>query len=204
MKVKICGITNLKDALLAESLGADAIGFIFYKNSKRFISPFAAEEISKQLSPFTIKVGVFVNQSKEEIESITSKVRLNIIQLHGDESVEFCNSFNLPVIKAFRIKDNFDFSQIFNYKNTSILLDAFDENNFGGTGLPFKWDSIPSELNNKIILAGGISTENLEIIFSKIKPVAIDLVSSLEKSPGIKDENKMKKFFIKHNELRKI
>lgn len=196
-------MTNTKDASIAESLGADAIGLIFYEKSKRFVSIETAKNICNSLSPFTMKVGVFVNEQKEVIENILSEVKLNAIQLHGNETPEFCNSFSIPVIKCFGVDDSFDFSIINNFENHTIMLDTKVNNNIGGSGQNFNWNIIPNKLKNKIILAGGISSENIKFIYDKINPFGIDIVSSLEKFPGIKDENKMKNFFKVINELRR-
>ena len=129
MKIKICGITNLEDALLAEELGADAIGFIFYKPSKRFISTETAKLISEKLSSFTLKVGVFVNETEDEINKITEIAKLNLIQLHGDEKPEIIPKLILPSIKSFRINEEFDFSNIENYKCDNYLFDTFRKMN---------------------------------------------------------------------------
>lgn len=202
MKVKICGITNIEDALFAEQLGADAIGFIFYKPSKRYISPKAVKIISQKLSAFTFKVGVFVNKSEEEINRIAGIGKLNLIQLHGDEKPEMISKLILPSIKSFRIKEDFNFSLLEKYQCANFLLDSFSKNEFGGTGKTFDWNIIPPSLRKRIIIAGGVSESNIEEIFTKINPYAIDVSSSLEISPGKKDHNKMKSFFQKINQLR--
>ena len=195
MKIKICGITNLEDALLCESLGADAIGFIFYSKSKRYVTPESAKEIVKQLSAFTIKVGVFVNETPEIINQISKMVGLNFAQLHGDESPQLVEEINLPVIKSFRIDGKFDFEVLNNYQNCYYLLDTFSESDYGGTGKTFDWKLIPDRLKSKIILSGGISSSNIQKLKQEINPYAIDVSSSLEEFPGKKSENKLKEFF---------
>lgn len=195
MKIKICGITNLEDALLCESLGADAIGFIFYSRSKRYVTPESAKEIVKQLSAFTIKVGVFVNETPEIINQISKMVGLNFAQLHGDESPQLVEEINLPVIKSFRIDGKFDFEVLNNYQNCYYLLDTFSESDYGGTGKTFDWKLIPDRLKSKIILSGGISSSNIQKLKQEINPYAIDVSSSLEEFPGKKSENKLKEFF---------
>jgi phosphoribosylanthranilate isomerase len=202
MKVKICGITNLDDALICEKEGADAIGFIFYKRSKRYILPKDAAEIAEKLSPFTAKVGVFVNEDVSAIAEIAEKTNINMVQLHGDENENYCMQIKLPVIKSFRIKEGFDYDRISKYNNVNYLLDSFVENNYGGTGSSFNWELIPMNLRDKIILSGGISEKNIEYIFKNIFPSAVDLSSSLESKPGKKDEWKVKSFFKKFNSLR--
>ena len=201
MKVKICGITNIEDALLCESLGADALGFIFYKGSKRYIPPEAAYEIIKSLSPFTMKVGVFVSESSETINKIASTAKLNTVQLHSEESTEIINIL-LPVIKSFRVDDNFEYEILEQYKSAYYLLDTYSKTEFGGTGKVFDWEKIPDKYKSKIILAGGISIDNLEEIYTRVKPAAIDLSSSLESEPGKKDKEKVKRFFEKFNEVK--
>ncbi len=197
MKVKICGITNIDDALLCEKLGADALGFLFYKKSKRYVSPETASEIISKLSPFTMKIGVFVNESAEMVNKIASNVKLNAVQLHGDENPEITDNISFSVIKSFRVHPGFDFSVLDKFKNVSYLLDTFSPWEYGGTGKSFIWKLIPDQLKSKIILAGGVSLQNIEFIYNKIKPAAVDISSSLEKVPGKKDAEKVKQFFIK-------
>lgn len=202
MHVKICGTTNLKDALLSVELGADALGFIFNDKSKRFIQYGEANAIIKQLPQSVLKVGVFVNSSIIEVNSTADKIGLSMIQLHGDETPSYTKQIEKPVIKSFRVDDKFDFALLNEYENCSFLLDNFFENEFGGTGKSFDWTLIPEELKDKIILAGGVSSKNIEEIFVNIKPQAVDLVSSVEKFPGKKDEEKLKEFFNMVNKLR--
>ena len=203
MKIKICGITNIEDALAAESFGADAVGFIFYKKSKRYVSPEQAEHIMRALSLFTTKVGVFVDETFEIINKISKQTGINVVQLHGNENLDIMKSISLPVIKAFRVDDNFNYNKLNQYQEYSILLDAYSENDYGGTGIKFNWEKIPFEIKNKIILSGGISSDNIEIIYKNINPAAVDLSSSLEKTPGKKDKKKMEKFFNKVNLIRR-
>lgn len=203
MKVKTCGITNIEDALLCESLGTDALGFIFYKGSKRFVEPEEAEKIISKLSPFTVKVGVFVNSSSEEINKTATEVKLNVVQLHGDESPDIISKIKFPVIKSFRINNGFDFSILKKFEKTSYLFDTYTEKEYGGTGKSFNWKIIPGELKSKIILSGGISINNIEDIYKNIKPAAVDLSSSLEVEPGKKDSKKVEEFFKKVNHLRR-
>jgi phosphoribosylanthranilate isomerase len=202
MRVKICGITNIEDALLCSELKADAVGFIFYKRSNRFISIENAKEIIKYLPSDIKKVGVFVNQNPEEINIISKEIKLSIVQLHFDSPPSSISKFDLPVIKSFMISNDFDFDILNNYNNCTFLLDTFSPTEAGGTGKSFDWNLIPHELRNRIILAGGISINNIEDIFKKIHPYAVDLSSSLEQSPGKKDVKKLKDFFNKVNQLR--
>jgi phosphoribosylanthranilate isomerase len=203
LKVKVCGITNIDDALLCEKLGADALGFIFYKQSRRYIQPETAKRIIWRLSPFTLKVGVFVNEPAEFINNTASEIKLNAVQLHGEETPEIISEIELPVIKAFRINGNFNYSALSFYDSASCLLDSYSPDAFGGTGRSFDWEKIPLHLREKIILSGGVSSENIEYIFKEIKPRAVDLSSSVEKEPGRKDEKKVSEFFKKINSLRR-
>ena len=202
MKVKICGITNLDDALLSAELGADLLGFIFYPGSKRFISFEHAKEIIAQLPSSVEKVGVFVDHEVNELKSVSKLIGLTAIQLHGSEEQNYIDKITLPVIKGLRVKDDYDFALLNDFRNCTFLLDAYSEKDLGGTGKSFDWNIIPHELRSKIILAGGISSENIEYIYKNIKPLAVDLSSSLESSPGKKDMAKLKEFFNKINQLR--
>jgi phosphoribosylanthranilate isomerase len=202
MQVKICGITNVNDALLCCRLGANALGFIFYEKSVRYISYTKATEIIKQLPPFILKVGIFVNPLIPELNKIVSCIGLNAVQLHGNEQQALIDQINYPVIKGFRVNSGFDFSNLDKYKNCSFLLDAYSPNDMGGTGKTFDWSLIPLEIKNKIILAGGISSANIEYVFNNVQPKAIDLSSSVESSPGIKDPNLLRDFFMTINKLR--
>jgi phosphoribosylanthranilate isomerase len=195
VKVKICGITNIEDAVLSENLGADALGFIFYEKSKRYISPKTANDIIKHLSPFTLKVGVFVNENSDKINAESKTAGINIVQLHGDEKPELIAEINLPVIKAFRINDEFDFKILEEYKNCYFLFDTYSSMQFGGTGKTFNWDIIPRNITDKIILSGGISISNIKRIIDEVNPYAVDLSSSVEEYPGKKSELKLKQFF---------
>jgi phosphoribosylanthranilate isomerase len=202
LKVKICGITNKEDALMVEKLGAYAVGFIFYKKSKRYISPESASEIIQALSSLTFKVGVFVNEDPEKINKTASIIKLNTVQLHGDETPGIAELIDLHVIKSFRINGELDYNLLKGYKNVSYLFDSFSPKDYGGTGKKFNWHLIPKELNGNFILSGGISIENIEEVMKSVKPKAIDVTSSLERSPGIKDHKKVKEFFTKINSIR--
>jgi len=202
LKVKICGITNIEDALLCEGCGADLLGFIFYNKSKRFIPFEDAGKIISKLSPLTNKVGVFVNENVEIMNKAADSLKLDFLQLHGDEEPGIVHQLERKVIKAFGINDSFDFSTINRFENVIPLLDSHSKEKYGGTGTMFNWDIIPNSIWNKIILAGGVSSENVEYIYRQLKPLAVDVSSSLEISPGIKDKNKVKEFFIKIEQLR--
>jgi phosphoribosylanthranilate isomerase len=204
LKIKICGITNIHDAKYCADLGADAIGFILYDKSKRYVEPGIVKNIVSELPAFLVKVGVFVNENPHIVNSITKEAKLNLVQLHGEESPSYLSEIELPVIKSFRVDKDFDYKILTQYKNCSFLLDSFHTKQYGGTGLKFDWTKIPNQVKNKIILAGGISLENIEFIYKEIAPYAIDISSSVETEPGTKDRNKLNELFEKYNELRNI
>ncbi|MDA3861494.1 MAG: phosphoribosylanthranilate isomerase [Melioribacteraceae bacterium] len=201
MKIKICGITKLEDAQLCSKLGADAIGFIFYPKSKRYITPERAKEISLSLPPFLHKIGVFVNEKIEEVNKIAKLVKLTAVQLHGDESPEYISQINPPVLKSFGVDESFDFSILDNFNNCGIILDVKDSVNFGGTGNKFDWNLIPKNIRSKVIIAGGVSNHNIDEIHKNINPYGIDISSSVEIEPGIKDKIKLEKLFEKYNRV---
>lgn len=197
MKVKICGITDLDTALYAVSHGADAIGFVFAE-SKRRIDPFTAGEISEQLPSNIEKIGVFVNETKERIEEIVLKAKLSMVQLHGDESPEFCNSLTVPVIKAFSIGSEKDLLKINQYSCERILLDSPKGRYRGGNGTSFNWKLITGSClpDKKIILAGGLNPGNVEQAIQICNPFMVDVSSGVE-TDGRKDVQKMKVFLEK-------
>lgn len=202
MKVKICGITNLDDAYSAVSNGADALGFIFYPGSKRYIHPHKAKEIIDHLPFFTMKIGVFVEEVPKTVNNMARTLGLNAVQLHGGEGDDYLQKIKHPVIKAIRIGNDFDIKELSKYDGYTLLLDSYSEHAYGGTGKSFEWDKIPPEIMNRVILAGGISEDNIEAVYKKIKPQAVDISSSVEISPGIKDHAKINSFFSKLKKLR--
>ena len=204
MKVKICGITNYEDAKLCIDNGVDALGFIFKESSKRFVSYQTAEKIISKLPDKLLKVGVFVNEELAIVKKVIRLTKINYVQLHGDESIKYINKLNIPIIKSFRVNDKFDFNQLKEYKNYELLLDTYSEKEYGGTGKTFNWEVIPKEIKSKIILAGGISIDNIERIKKEINPFMVDLSSSLESSPGKKDKTKVKDFLNKVSELNNV
>jgi phosphoribosylanthranilate isomerase len=202
MRIKICGITNLDDALMCQNLGADGIGFIFYPGSKRFIPADKVEEIVNRVSPLLLKIGVFVNEQVETVNQIIRTCRLHGAQLHGDESPQYVQQIHYPVIKAFRVDGQFDFSVITGYKNCGFLFDTYSPGLYGGSGECFNWDCIPERLRTTCMLAGGISITNIQQVFEKIRPAGVDLSSAVENFPGKKDPEKLKVFFKKIKMLR--
>ena len=195
-KIKICGITNIQDAMAAVNLGADALGFVFYKESKRYINPSNAFEITKMLPPFVKKIGVFTNEDQSSIKDITAEVNLDLLQIHGDETPEYCTRLESPYIKAFRLKDEAAISEINDYNTNYFLFDAYSKDEYGGTGHAFDWNIIkdkPFE-NKYVILSGGLNPGNVGEAVSLLNPYAVDVSSGVEESPGKKDIVKIKKF----------
>jgi len=199
-KVKICGITNLEDALLSTKFGADALGFNFYEKSPRYIAPEKAREIIKELPAHVLKVGVFVNESLDEIIEIAATAKLDAVQLHGEETPEFARELkaetNLEIIKAFRVSPKFKPEDVLQYKIDAVLLDAYSANEHGGTGETFDWEIARKvrEIFPKMYLAGGLSAENISEAILAVKPFAVDVCSSIEKAKGIKNYTKVKNF----------
>jgi phosphoribosylanthranilate isomerase len=205
VKVKICGITNVEDALWAASLGADYIGLNFCKSSIRNISAENAKGIVEKLPYFVIPVGVFVDEDENRIQKIVKKTNIKIIQLHGNETPEKCRRIkemlSLPVIKAFKVKDETIIETIRNYllDIDYILLDTYVEGMDGGTGVVFNWDiaaKISKEYEKPVFLAGGITPENVVSAIEKVSPYGIDVASGVERSPRRKDYDKMRSLIL--------
>ncbi|MCA0386899.1 MAG: phosphoribosylanthranilate isomerase [Bacteroidetes bacterium] len=195
MIVKVCGITNPEDALLCADAGADILGFIFYEKSKRYISPEKAAEIVKRLPATTRKAGVFVNCNAEIINETASIAGIDTVQLHGDEQPSLLERIKVNKIKAFRVREGFDFDMVRDYEPAIPLFDSFSEREYGGTGRKFNWGIIPREFSGKYFLSGGISIDNIEEAVNELEPFAVDLSSSLELSPGKKDPRQVNDFF---------
>lgn len=196
MRVKICGITNQEDAHNAVSLGADALGFIFAKDTPRYVDPETVQEIAMSMPPFVSLVGLFVNQDVEEVKSIMVQCRLDVVQLHGDESPGYCMALNRRVIKAFPVSDIEDLVPIAKYKGiiSAALLDTKDKEKRGGTGRTFDWGVAlkAQEFEIPVILAGGITISNIKKAIQLVNPYAVDISSGVESEVRKKDYNKMK------------
>ena len=195
-RVKICGITNLADALAACELGADALGFVFYEPSPRYISPEVANDIVRQLPPFITPVALFVNANDDQIRQVVADNPRWLIQFHGDELESDCVKFERPYIKALRMKEGVDIqAQALSYPNAlAILLDAYKPGVPGGTGEAFNWDKIPAQMPKPIVLAGGLSPQNVQLAVKQTKPYAVDVSGGVELSKGIKNHLKVKEF----------
>jgi phosphoribosylanthranilate isomerase len=202
VKVKICGITNLEDATAAVDMGADLLGFNFYPKSPRYLTVEKAIEIIDQIPTFVDTAGIFVNPTIEEIKEITDHGFLNWMQLHGDETPQFCETlkwFHVKTIKAIRVKSAEDIANIEQFHTDAILLDAFNSKLYGGTGETFNWDLIGDINTKRIFLAGGIDDQNAADAV-RLGVYGIDTCSGIESSPGKKDHKKMRQLFenIKH------
>ena len=200
--VKICGITNLDDALAAVDAGADALGFNFYARSPRYISPVAARELINQLPASILKVGVFVNEDLRSLLRIVSEANVSAVQLHGDESPDYCRQLRGKyVIKAFGATNNFDWNAVGVYDVEAIMLDTKDDVLRGGTGRVFDWSlverangSTANRPTPKLFLAGGLSPENVAEAIAMVEPYAVDACSSLEETPGKKNHERVRAF----------
>lgn len=201
-RIKMCGTTTIEDAMVAVQLGIDALGFIFVKNTPRFISPEDANKIVKQLPPFLFRVGVFVNDDRQEVEEIVRCLGLNGIQLHGKEKPSYCEKLALSMpscslIKAFRVGEKSSPTDFVPYNDVvnGFLLDTYVQGKDGGTGLSFDWSVLPKlKLKLPAIVAGGLSPENIQEALTIARPFAVDVNSGIELSPGKKDHNKLKCF----------
>jgi phosphoribosylanthranilate isomerase len=194
--IKICGITNEEDGLAAARLGADALGFVFAPSPRR-ISPEKARQIIKALPPLVQTVGVFVDEDLGEVSSVAEMCGLDILQFHGSESADYCDSFNQRVVKAIRLRNRQDLKSLAEYDGVvqALLLDTYLPDKLGGTGMTFNWEwALEAGKYGRIILAGGLNPENVAVAISIVKPYGVDASSSLEQSPGIKDHEKLTQF----------
>jgi phosphoribosylanthranilate isomerase len=195
-RIKICGITSVEDALAAARLGADAIGLVFYPPSPRYVEVEQAAEIAAALPPFVTTVGLFVNADEQTIADVISRVRIDLIQFHGNECKDYCGLHQRPYIKAVRMSDDVDLDNQLNdfSQARGLLLDTYKAGVPGGTGEQFNWDRVPAHLADKIILAGGLTPENVKDAVAQVHPYAVDVSGGVESAPGKKDTEKMARF----------
>lgn len=195
-RVKVCGITRVEDAISAVESGADAIGFVFFEESPRYINQEKAAEIVKVLPPFVSKVALFVNALETEIRSVLDTVSMDLLQFHGEESPEECRRYSKAYIKAVRMHDDIDLIQLSDdYADASaLLLDSFVEGIQGGTGQRFDWSRVPADLNKQIILAGGLTVKNVAAAIHEVSPYAVDVSGGVEIGKGIKDAVMIEEF----------
>ena len=196
VKVKICGITNLEDAMAAVDYGADALGFVFYKKSPRHVTPAGAAAIIRYLPPFVQSIGVFVDETAETVERAIAACCIDVIQMHGSEPPEKCG-FSRRVIKAIRIKNLDSLAPLAGYRGmvSAFLLDAYASDALGGTGRVFNWDiAVEAKQFGSVILAGGLTPENVADAVRHVRPYAVDVSSGVEQAKGKKDLAKMRLF----------
>ena len=197
VRIKICGITHLEDALAAVACGADALGFMFYPKSSRFVTPEHASEIIRCLPPFISRVGVFVNEDAERIREIVSMCGLDTLQFHGDEPPGFTREFEpVKTIKAIRVRNAESIGCLPDHRTDAWLLDSYVAGQEGGTGEQFNWDLAveASTMGRPIILAGGLTPENVADAIRHVLPYGVDVSSGVESSPGRKDPGKVQAF----------
>ena len=195
-RVKICGVTRVEDAVAAARLGADAIGLVFYSESPRCVNAATAARIVAALPPFVAAVGLFVDAEPAEISAITDTVRLDLLQYHGEESPETCASAGLPYIKAIRMRPGTDVhGAAKRYREArALLLDAYHADVRGGTGTVFDWEAVPADLGLPVILAGGLTPDNVARAIAQVRPYAVDVSGGVEQTKGIKDARRIEAF----------
>ena len=202
VRIKICGVTRLEDALSAARLGADALGFNFWPRSRRHVTPAAARQIIARLPPFVTPVGVFVNQSEGEMRAIAAETGIQVFQLHGDEPPELCARLPLPVVKAIPVDQVRTLSRLLSYEVQAFLLDT-PSRGYGGSGEPFDW-SLAEGVSEvaPVVLAGGLTPENVGAAIRAVRPWAVDVASGVESSPGVKNPGLMARFVSAVREVR--
>ncbi|MDH4227737.1 MAG: phosphoribosylanthranilate isomerase [Deltaproteobacteria bacterium] len=196
VKVKICGITSVEDALMAVEAGADALGFVFWKNSPRYVDPAKAGEIVKALPPFVITVGVFVDEKQDVVNNVVKEAGLTVAQLHGSETNDYIKGVHVKSIKAVRVKSTEDMILLASFDAASaVLLDTYKEGVPGGTGTTFDWEiASGTEDFATVILSGGLTPDNVARAVKMVRPYAVDVSSGVESKPGKKDAKKVQKF----------
>lgn len=196
-RVKICGITRPEDAAAAAGLGADAIGLVFYAHSPRRVDAARAGEIVAALPPFVHAVALFVDAGAAEVEAVLERVRIDVLQFHGDEPPEDCRCFGLPYLKAVRMRPGTDVrAQARRYPDAAaLLLDSYRPDVAGGTGTTFAWDGIPAQPGARILLAGGLTADNVAEAMRHVRPYGVDVSGGVEAAKGIKDAGRMAAFF---------
>jgi phosphoribosylanthranilate isomerase len=197
--VKICGITSVEDAQAAVEAGADALGFVFYPPSPRYVTPAQAKQIAQTLPPFVTTVGLFVDVALDMVNDIAARCGLDRIQLHGRETPEFCRRVKQPVIKAFRIKNADSMAHLSGYSVSAYLLDTYVAGALpGGTGASFAWHlAAQAKPYGPVILAGGLTPENVETAIAQIRPYGVDVSTGVERAPGLKDHRKVHEFIVR-------
>jgi len=196
VKVKVCGVKNLEDAIFAVEMRADFIGLNFWRGTKRNIEMAMAKEVILKVRDKTKAVGVFVNQPLDFVKSVIDEIGIDMVQLHGDESPEYCQQISIPVIKVLRLGNEDDLNLMEKYRDVIWLIDSKTEK-YGGSGVKTDWALArrAKEKAGRIILAGGLNPENVKEAIAVVEPWAVDVASGVEIEPGVKDHNKLKAFF---------
>lgn len=196
VRVKVCGITRTEDIISAVKLGVDAIGFVFWPNSTRYVTPEQVAKIAAKIPAFIDAVGVYVNPDPAWVEETADAAKLSLLQFHGDETPDMCEQYSLPYIKAICVKDGVDLVQYGNRYGSArgLLLDAYAAGRPGGTGHVFDWRLIPQHLSLPVILSGGLNATNIVQAIQQVRPWAVDVSSGVEIAKGIKDEQKISAF----------
>ncbi|MBT5926249.1 MAG: phosphoribosylanthranilate isomerase [Verrucomicrobia bacterium] len=195
-RIKICGITSLEDALFASECGVDALGFMFYEPSKRFVEIEAARRICQALPPLVSKVGVFVNASREQVDHTQKVCGLDVLQFHGEESPDWCQQFDAKTMKAFRVGDQTSLEAIGSYAVDAWLVDSYQPGERGGTGHAFQWDLLTEvrPYAKPLFLAGGLTEDNIQAAIREVQPFGVDVSSGVESTPGRKCPAKVASF----------
>lgn len=203
VRVKICGITNAKDAELAADAGADALGFVFLSGTPRCIDPEVARGIISDLPPFVTPVGVFADHPLEEVEHLMSRCGIRTIQLHGSEAPEYCRQFTGTVIKAFRVGHGRQFPPLDAYRVHAYLFDTYVEGTLGGTGSTFPLELVSrAKAYGRLIVAGGLTPENVGQVIQQVRPYGVDVSSGVEQKPGRKDPQRVREFLARVRETQ--
>lgn len=195
-RVKICGITRIEDGAAACAAGADAIGLVFYPPSPRAVDIDKAVAIRRALPPFVTVVGLFVNASEETVEKTQSRVRLDLLQFHGEETRAQCEVFAMPYMKAIHVNDDVDLRELSQrYASAkALVLDTHDDKLWGGSGRTFDWDAVPADMELPLVLAGGLTSANVADAIRRLHPYAVDVSGGVEQAPGIKDATRIAQF----------
>jgi phosphoribosylanthranilate isomerase len=195
-RIKICGITRIEDALAAAAAGADAIGLVFELKSPRCVDPKQAAAIARALPPYVTVVGLFVDAAPQYVHDVMSRVNLDLLQFHGNEAPESCRAYPKPYVKAIHMTPDVDLHTAERrYADAAgLLLDSFSPAASGGTGQVFDWNSVPHDLKKPVILAGGLTPENVTEAIQRVRPYAVDVSSGVEQGKGIKDVKKISAF----------
>jgi len=195
-RIKICGITRVEDGIAAARLGADAIGLVFWAKSPRAVAIEQAAQICRALPPFVATVGLFVDAEPVWVEQVVSEVPLSLLQFHGDESPAYCEQFKRPYLKAVRMRDGIDALALRDQYASAraLLLDTYRPGTPGGTGAVFDWERVPPQLAPQIVLAGGLTSDNVGSAVQQVRPWAVDTSGGVESSPGVKDSARIAAF----------